>query len=139
MSHLLSKVFSIFVGHFCPPGSTSGSSRPKSMRIRIRHSCARFYSRNGGSLQYFNWHGTRGKISIPGFNPGILRQTLILRGNRCSSIEYRTLKKSFRRQDGGEHIYFKCYSTDLSYRWLTSIMKRVTAESSYIYFYQVIL
>ncbi len=62
---------------------------------------------------YFNWHGTKGKISIPGFNPAILRQTLILRGNRCSSIEYRTLKKSFRRQDGGEHIYFKCYSTDL--------------------------
>ncbi len=27
--------------------------------------------------------------------------------------QYRTFKKSFRRQDGGEHIYFKCYSTDL--------------------------
>ncbi len=29
--------FSISVGHFCSPGSGSGSSRPKEMRIRIRN------------------------------------------------------------------------------------------------------
>jgi hypothetical protein len=30
-------LFSIFESYFCPPGSRSGSSRPKSMRIRIHY------------------------------------------------------------------------------------------------------
>jgi hypothetical protein len=108
MSHLLSKLFSIFVGHFAlldPHPDPADQNQCRSGSETLVTPVQDFIVEMGD--HYFNWHGTRGNISSPGFNPGILRQTLILMGNRCSSIEYRTLKKSFRRQGGGEHIYFK--------------------------------